>query len=190
MQYGLIIKMNIEETVSRSACLSVQSFPSEETSQFSMSCARCSCFKSISWTLQQGTSLKNARNSFYSPPNRPMCRFLKLNKRVLLKKKVKLNEVIKRQLKTYCFYKQTQGGHALSPLGFDLLFLFVLLQEGRGSELFLLLVRRFGGRALGRQSLFDLLAGLHGNLHAFDACGQLAHALDELIIFAVVVFAV
>lgn len=78
----------------------------------------------------------------------------------------------------------------LSPLGFHFLFLFVLLQEGRGSELFLLLVGRFRGRALGRQSLFDLLSRAHVDLYAFHAGGQLAHTLDELILVAVVVFTV
>lgn len=86
--------------------------------------------------------------------------------------------------------KDKVGMDPLYPLGFHFLFLFVLLQEGRGSELFLLLVGRFRGRALGRQSLFDLLSRAHVDLDAFHAGGQLAHTLDELILVAVVVFTV
>lgn len=76
--------------------------------------------------------------------------------------------------------------------GLRLLFLFVLLQEGRGAELLLLLgVGRLGRRALGGQRLLDLLAGAHRDLHALHAGGQLADALRQLVVrVAVVVFAV
>lgn len=67
---------------------------------------------------------------------------------------------------------------ACSLSGLRLLFLFVFLQEGWGAELLLLLgVGRLGGRALGGQGLFDFLPGAHGDLHALNAGGQLAHAL-------------
>lgn len=101
--------------------------------------------------------------------------------------------------RVFFFYKQTlndkrrqtkQALVVLCPLGFHFLFLFVLLQEGRGSELLFLLVGRFGGRAFGRQGLFDFLSRAHVDLNALHAGGQLAHALDELVFVAVVVFAV
>lgn len=81
---------------------------------------------------------------------------------------------------------------ARSLSGLRLLFLFVLLEEGRGAKLLLLLgVGRFGGRALGRQRLFYLLAGAHRDLHALHAGGQLADPLGQLLVHvAVVVFAV
>lgn len=77
-----------------------------------------------------------------------------------------------------------------APSGLHLLFLLVLLQEGRGAELLLLLgVGRLGGRALGGERLLDLLAGPHRDLHALHAGGQLADALGQLVV-AVVVLAV
>lgn len=70
--------------------------------------------------------------------------------------------------------------------------LFVLLQEGRGAELLLLLgVGRLGGRAFGGQRLLYLLAGAHCDLHALHAGGQLTDALGQLLVrVGVVVFAV
>lgn len=74
-----------------------------------------------------------------------------------------------------------------SPSGLHLLFLLVLLQEGRGAELLLLLgVGRLGGRALGGERLLDLLAGPHRDLHALHAGGQLADALGQLVVGVVV----
>lgn len=75
-------------------------------------------------------------------------------------------------------------------LGLQLFFLFVLLQEGRGAELLLLLgVGRLGGRAFGGQRLLYLLAGAHCDLHALHAGGQLTDALGQLLV-GVVLFAV
>lgn len=74
--------------------------------------------------------------------------------------------------------------------GLQLFFLFVLLQEGRGAELLLLLgVGRLGGRAFWGQRLLYLLAGAHRDLHALHAGGQLTDALGQLLV-RVVVFAV
>lgn len=76
--------------------------------------------------------------------------------------------------------------------GLQLLLLFVLLQEGRGAELLLLLgAGRLGGRALGGQPQLDLLSGAHRDLHALHAGGQLTDALGQLLAaVAVHVFAV
>lgn len=82
------------------------------------------------------------------------------------------------------------GVFASPPLGLHFLFLFVLLQEGRGSELLFLLVGGFGGRAFGRQRLFNLLSRANADFHAFQAGGQLTHALDELVLVAVIVFTI